>query len=95
MHYLLHCTNHNILNTRKTHIEKLRKTVDQFKHFDEGCIVKYCLLLNDQRTLTEMSQYIKAVAETYKEETADKPQIKPNIKTRCGRMVKRPQKLDL
>ena len=76
-------------------MEKLRKTVDQFKNFSEDCIIKYCLLLNDKRIIQGMSQYIKAIAETYKEETADKPPIKPEVTTRYGRKVKEPIKLNL
>ena len=94
-HYLLHCTNYNILNTRKTHMESLRKTIDQFNNFSEECMVKYCLLLNDRRIFQGISQYIKAIAETYKEETADKTPIKPDVKTRYGRMIKKPIKLNL
>ena len=94
-HYLLHCTNYHMLNTRKTHMEKLRKTVDQFSTFNEECIIKYCLLLNDKRIFQGISQYIKAIAETYKEETADETPIKPDVITRCGRLVKKPTKLNL
>ena len=95
IHYLLNCTNYNILNTRKTHMKELRGTVDQFRNFSEECIIKYCLLLNDKRILHGMSQYIKAIAEAYKEETAEKPTIKPEVTTRYGRRVKEPVKLNL
>ena len=52
-------------------------------------------MLNDVRIFRAMSLYIKAIAESYKEETADKTPIKPDIITRCGRLVKKPIKLDL
>ena len=94
IHYLLKCTNHNISNIRKTHMEELRKTIDQFDKFSEENMVKYCLLMNDERTLNGMTKYIKAVAEAYKEELMESP-INQTTTTRCGRLVKKPNKLNL
>ena len=94
LHYLLKCTNNNILNTRKTHMEELRKAVDQFHSFSDDNMIQYCLLLNDERIYSGMTKYIRAIAEAYKEETMDKD-TKPNVTTRCGRLVKKPVKLNL
>ena len=94
LHYLLKCTNYNILNTRQTNMKELREAVDQFENFSDDCIIQYCLLLHDYRIHNGMARYVKAIAETYKEETMEKQTI-PITYTRCGRLVKKPEKLNL
>ena len=76
-------------------MKELRNTIDHFNTFSEECIIKYCLVLNDARIFQGISQYIKAIAEAYKEETADETPTKPDITTRSGRLVKKPIKLNL
>ena len=96
IHYLLRCSNHNISNVREFHMKELRKSVDQFNNFSDDCIIQYCLLLNDNRIFKGMTNYIKAVADAYKEETTETEKlIKQTTTTRCGRQVKKPVKLDL
>ena len=75
-------------------METLRKTIDQFNQFSEECIVKYCLLMNNQRILTEMANYIKDIAKTYNEEAAES-KLEPTVTTKYGRLIKKPIKLDL
>ena len=72
----------------------MRNTIDQFHQFNDECIVQYCLLMNDHRTQLGMANYIKAVAETYKEEAEEK-KTEPTIITKSGRLVRKPIRLDL
>ena len=94
LHYLLRCTNENIIQVRNSHLKDMRNTIDQFHQFNDECIVQYCLLMNDHRTQLGIANYIKAVAETYKEEAEEK-KTEPTIITKSGRLVRKPIRLDL
>ena len=64
--------------------------------FSNKNIIDYGMILHDQRIQIPMATYVKQVMEMYKEETEDiKETTKPPIKTRTGRLVKKPVKLDL
>ena len=93
-HYLLKCTNNNLTKIRDTFLNDIRLTVPIFEGFDNDCIIRYCLLMHDQRTLTGMANYIKTIYTTYKEEIEPTKTTTP-MTTRSGRTIKKPNKLDL
>lgn len=93
-HYLLKCTNQNIINTRQTFLTNIKNTTNQFKDFKDECIIQYCLLLHDQKVIQETAEFIKAVAITYREELEERKEETITI-TRSGRLVKKPDKLNL
>ena len=95
-HYLLRCKNAEIENIRHKFTTEIRKTIPQLLEFSNKNIIDYGMILHDQRIQIPMATYVKQVMEMYKEETEDtKEIIKPPIKTRTGRLVKKPVKLDL
>ena len=75
-------------------MSEVRLLVNQLEHFSEECIIQYCLLMNDNRTMFKMATYAKAIAILYKEEKEEKKSQAP-IVTRYGRVTKRPDRLDL
>ena len=95
-HYLLRCKNAEIESIRHKFTTEIRKTIPQLLEFSNKNIIDYGMILHDQRIQIPMATYVKQVMEMYKEETEDiKETTKPPIKTRTGRLVKKPVKLDL
>ena len=96
-HYLLKCNNNEISRTRENFIIDIKREITQFEQFSNKNIINYCMLLNDQRIQMPISIYIKNILKTYKEETEGMTLIVRNtpIKTRIGRTIKKPVKLNL
>ena len=91
-HYLFNCSNENISNVRENFITDIRQTIPIFDEFDKDCIIEYCLLMHDQRTLTSMANYVKSIYLAYAEELEEK-KVEIPTKTRSGRTIKKPDKL--
>ena len=69
----------------------------QFELLSKGGIFDYCLSMNDPVTQAPISGFVKVILNTFREETQTR-HITNNdvpIKTRSGRMIKRPDKLNL
>ena len=95
-HYLMQCQNAEISHIRKLFFEKIRNEVTQLGQFSEKNILDYCLNMNDEKTQMYIAEYVKDILTVYKEETADsKPQQDIPVKTKSGRLVKKPKKMNL
>ena len=62
--------------------------------FNPDDIIRYCLLMHDQRTTLWMAEYVKGTLKAYKETTNEKKEETP-VYTRCGRLIRKPIKLNL
>ena len=95
-HYLMRCTNGEMTNLRKTFMKNIREEVSQFKHFTDMNIVEYCMLLKDPKIQKPMAMYVKDILQTYKDETDGTIHEKNTpVKTRSGRVSRKPTKLNL
>ena len=81
---------------RKLFFEKIRNEVTQLDQFSEKNILDYCLNMSDEKTQMYIAEYVKDILTAYREETADsKPQQDIPVKTKSGRLVKKPKKMNL
>ena len=95
-HYLLQCTNGEISKLREDFMKNIKEEVPQFKQFTNKNIIEYCMNLKDTKIQLPISLYVKNILNTYKDETADTIKISNSpIKTRAGRISKKPAKLNL
>ena len=94
-HYLLQCSNPAILSIRTDFFIDIRKEKTQFKNFADKQIIEYCMILNDSTIHNALTQFIKKIMVTFREETGEIKPIAPPVITRCGRLVKPPVKLDI
>ena len=95
-HYLLECTNAEILHIRKTFFDHTRAEVSQLQNFSNRNIIDYCLNLCDSNIQMKFSIFVKNILEMYKEEsegTREKPELP--TKTKSGREIRKPNKLNL
>ena len=93
-HYLAKCSNINISSIRCTFMNNIRQALPIFETFNQDCIIEYCLMMHDPRIISIMAKYIKTIYTTFKDETNGK-KVEPPKNTRCGRLIKKPNKLDL
>ena len=73
------------------------RILDQVVHltnFTNENIIDYGMIMNDNQLIEPMAYYIKQIIHKFKEETAETKSRLPTF-TRCGRLVKKPIKLDL
>ena len=95
-HYLMTCTNGELDNIRKKFMKNIREEIPQFKQFTDRNIIEYCMLLKDPIIQKPMSVYVKDILQTYKDETEGTMHVKNSpIKTRTGRISRKPTKLNL
>ena len=95
-HYLLRCNNSEISAIRTNFFQKIKLEIPQFEHFSNINIIDYCLNMSDTNTQALIAKFIKNILNMYREETdMTKEPTKEPVKTRSGRTVKRPQKLNL
>ena len=94
IHYLTDCDNDSLLTIRNNFMTNIIQTIPEFEQFDLNNIIQYCLLMHDHRIFSPMTDYVKALMIAYREETAVKKAELPTI-TRCGRLIKKPNRLDL
>lgn len=93
-HYLMKCTNFNLSSLRNTFKTNITNTIPLLETFDQDDIIRYCLLMHDSRTIPTFADYVKGISQSYKEETKEK-QLEMPTSTRSGRLIKRPNRLDL
>ncbi len=93
-HYLHRC---NAMNgVRESFIGDIKKSMVDFEHFEQSDVIKYCTIMHDTRIQTTFATFIKNVLNKYREiieYTGHDPH--KIIQTRCGRTIKRPNKLNL
>ena len=94
-HYLLQCSNPELISIRNKFLQNIRHAIIQFKNFNEIQIVEYCLTMADKNTYTYITEYIKEMLNTYREEKSEVTIAQPQIITKSGRLVKPPMKLNL
>ena len=94
LHYLTRCSNTNFTVTRDNFLLNVKQKIPIFEKFNLQNIIQYCLHLHDVRIIPEMAEYVKKISTIYKEERNEKKKEEP-ITTRCGRLIKKPDKLDL
>ena len=87
-------TNENISNTRQNFLADIKKSFTQLHQLSNKCIMENYLLMHDTKIMTEMAAFIKQVAIAYKEESEDK-KVETTTITRSGRLIKKPDKLNL
>ena len=95
-HYLHRCNNEEMVEIKKMFIGDARNSIMDFKHFNEKCIIDYCTIMHDERIQVIFSTFVKQILNKYREVIENTEQIPPKItQTRCGRVSKRPDKLNL
>ena len=94
-HYLLQCSNPEFTSIRSEFLQNIRQKITQFKNFNETQIIEYCLTMADENIYTHITQYIKEILNTYREEKSEITIPQPQIITKSGRLVKPPTKLNL
>ena len=77
-------------------MKNIRKEIPQFETFSDKSIIDYCMLLHDPMIQIPVSVFVKNILSMYREEMEGTTILeKPPVKTRAGRMSKRPTKLNL
>ena len=95
-HFLRRCENSLIMETRNKFISDVKEKCSQMATFSVDNIISYCILMNDPNTQLPMAIYAKEIIETYSEirNLQSIPPDSPKT-TRLGRLIKKPEKLDL
>ena len=95
-HYLLRCNNAEISSLQNNFFKSIRDEVTQLKLFTNQNIIDYCLNLSDTKIQMSTALYCKQILLAYREET-DGTKITPEapVITKSGRMIKKPNKLNL
>ena len=94
-HYLLRCRNNEVSYARKQFIQLAKSTNSQMVQFTDKNIFDYSLTMKDSLIQAPLAKFIKTILDTFREETQIKKAVEVPITTRSGRLVKKPQKLDL
>ena len=85
-----------MVDIREKFIVEVRNSIQDFKHFTQTNIINYCTIMHDDRIQTVFSTFAKYLLNKYREISEDSGYEPPNnIQTRCGRKIKRPNKLNL
>ena len=95
LHYLLQCTNNSLKEIREEFISNLKIKIPQFQSFSAGNIIQYCLPMADHQIQLPMAVYASKVLQIYRAERGPTTTQKMPVITRCGRLVKKPDKLNL
>ena len=98
LHYLLKCTNSEISHSRDELMKQVRSLNSQFSLFSEKNIIDYCMTMADPDIQAPIAKFVKIIFTTFREESESRNKPKNDdvpVKTRSGRLVKRPAKLNL
>ena len=98
LHYLLKCTNSEISHSRENLMKQVRSLNSQFSLFSKENIIDYCMSMADPDVQGPTAKFIKIIFTTFREESQSRSKTKNDdvpVKTRSGRLVKRPVKLNL
>ena len=96
IHYLLKCNNAEIGALRAKFMKEIRELIPQLSSFSNENIIDYGMILHDQRIYLPLAMYVKQIMRTYTDETdGTKIKISTPVKTKSGRLIRKPQKLDL
>ena len=93
-HLLLQCNGIGLNDIRLNFIDNIRNTIPQFENFTDENIIDYCLTMQDENLQLPMASFVKQMSIAYKEEKEENVVCVPTA-TRSGRVVKKPDKLDL
>ena len=95
-HFLRRCENSLTVETRNKFVSELKKTCPLMATFSVDNIISYCIRMNDPSIQLPMAIYAKEIIETYSEirNLQSIPPASPK-KARLGRLIKKPEKLDL
>ncbi len=96
-HYLLRCCNSEIAYGREQFIKNIKITNEQLVQFNNKNLFGYCMSMKDPAVQAPMSGFVKLILDTFREETQNSRQtnaVAP-VKTKSGRLVKKPNKLNL
>ena len=74
-HYMLRCPNESLIPIRNAFITNVTSSLPQMRAFTPEDIIRYCLLMHDQRTTLMMAEYVKSIIKAYKEATREKQGI--------------------
>ena len=95
-HYLLRCRNVELEYIRKNFLQEVRESAPILQNFSDQNIIDYGMILHDERIQIHMATYVMKIMKTFKEESeGTRDIIKSPVKTRTGRLVKKPDKLNL
>ena len=95
-HYLLRCNNNELAHIRTLFFTNIRTEITQLQNFSNKNVMDYCLNLGDPNIVRSTSVYIKNILAMYKEETeGTRVLYEVPTKTRSGRTIRKPSKLDL
>ena len=98
LHYLLQCTNSEISHSREEFMKQVTGLNSQFNMFTTGNIVDYCMTMTDPDIQGPIAKFVKIIFITFREESQSRNETKNvdvPVKTRSGRLVKKPAKLNL
>ncbi len=94
-HYLRRCTNEMLKQTRTKFLSDIKTQCQQMASFTINNIIEYCMILNDPNIHLPFAIYTKEILSVYSEITNLQPKPEAPTKTRSGRQIKKPIKLDL
>ena len=81
---------------KKKFFQEVRESTPTLQKFSDKNIIDYGMILHDELLHTHMATFVMTTMKTYKEESeGTRDIIKSPVKTRIGRLVKKPKKLDL
>ena len=96
LHYLQRCLNSEIVYARQKFIELVKATNSQFEQFSDQNIFQYSLTMKDPAIQAPFAKFVKTILDTFKEETQIREKaVEVPIRTKSGRLVKKPKRLDL
>ena len=98
IHYLLRCTNSEISHSRDEFMKQVRSLNSQFSLFTNENIIDYCMNMADPDIQGPIAKFVKIIFITFREESQSRNERKNDdipVKTRSGRLVKKPVKLNL
>ena len=93
LHYLLRCENIALQEIRLTFLSDIKKQIPRLDVFSAGNIIQYCLQMTDKSIHRPMALYVKRILLAYRAQKGHIPAAP--TKTRSGRLVKKPEKLNL
>ena len=79
-------------------MKQVRSLNSQFSLFSEKNIIDYCMTMADPDIQAPIAKFVKIIFTTFREESESRNKPKNDdvpVKTRSGRLVKRPAKLNL